>query len=210
MPRPTSAVPESRETRPAPLPREFFARPSPLVAEELLGCWLVRRLGARELRVQISETEAYLGATDPASHAFRGRTPRNAPMFGPAGVAYVYFVYGMHHCFNVVTGQDDDPQAVLVRGAVNGRGVERAILSGPALLCRALGIDLDCNGLDLCSAGIDSIWLELGGRGTGSVRVTPRVGVHDQTPMRFLMAPQEVGLAARPGTRKRAPKGSLH
>ena len=209
MPRHPPAGVAVAETPPAPLPREFFARPSPLVARELLGCWMVRRLGGREIRVQISETEAYLGGADPASHAFRGRTARNSAMFGVAGMAYVYFVYGMHHCFNVVTGQDGEPQAVLVRGAVNCIGTERADLPGPALLCRALRIDLACNGADLCQPGASSIWFEAGGSERLRVLVTPRVGVRDHSPLRFAVAPANALLREHPTSEERAPKGSL-
>jgi DNA-3-methyladenine glycosylase len=168
---------------------------------------MVRRLGGRELRVQVSETEAYLGATDPASHAFRGRTERNSVMFGIAGIAYVYFVYGMHHCFNVVTGPDGDPQAVLIRAATNSLGTERASLPGPALLCRALSIDRTCNGQDLCRSGESSIWFEAGGGESLPVLVTPRVGVRDQTPMRYLVEPQQAhrrGLTDRESEPRRA------
>ena len=195
--------------RQAPLPREFFSRPSPLVARELLGCWMVRRLGDQELRVRISETEAYLGPSDPASHAYRGLTPRNAPMFGIAGTAYVYFVYGMHHCFNVVTGEDGDPQAVLVRGAVGRTPEEQVALRGPALLCRALGIDLSCNGMDLCHPGASPIWFESGNGRRVPILVTPRVGVKDPSRMRFLVTPQP-GRRDVASKKERAPKGSLH
>ncbi|MGA2872968.1 MAG: DNA-3-methyladenine glycosylase [Candidatus Dormibacteria bacterium] len=197
-----------RSVRPSPLPRAFFARPSPVVARELLGCWLCRRLGHRTLRVRVVETEAYLGAGDPASHAFRGRTERNAPMFGVAGVAYVYLIYGMHHCFNVVTGADRDPQAVLLRGAA-GSGVEASLrLRGPALLCRALSIDLSCNGIDLCGPGRGLIWFEGSQSPPVQVLTTARVGVRDQSPMRF--AVPDGGEGPVPGIqRERAPKGSL-
>jgi DNA-3-methyladenine glycosylase len=154
------------------------------------------------------ETEAYLGADDPASHAFRGRTERNAPMFGIAGVAYVYLIYGRHHCFNVVTGGDQDPQAVLVRRAA-GVGPEASLrLGGPALLCRALSIDLSCNGVDLCGPGCDQVWFEGAPSPPLQVLTTARVGVRDQSPMRF--AVPVIGRGPVPGPqRKRAPKGSL-
>ncbi|MGH7641621.1 MAG: DNA-3-methyladenine glycosylase [Candidatus Dormibacteria bacterium] len=210
MSRPTAGVGDGIGARSPALPRAFFARPSPQVARELLGCCLVRRLGDRELRVQISETEAYLGTSDPASHAFRGLTSRNSPMFGPAGTAYVYFVYGMHHCFNVVTGQVADPQAVLLRGAVNGSGTGGANLSGPARLCRSLAIDLSCNGWDLCSPDSASIWLEPGSAPPRRVLMTPRVGVRDQTRLRFLVPPERASSSDGRQSRKRAPKGSLH
>ncbi|MGC2296788.1 MAG: DNA-3-methyladenine glycosylase [Candidatus Dormiibacterota bacterium] len=195
---------------PTRLSREFFARASPLVARELLGCWMVRQRDDAVLRVRISETEAYLGRADPASHAFRGRTQRNAPMFGPAGIAYVYFIYGMHYCFNVVTGGVGDPQAVLIRGAVGGSPEEPQVLSGPGLLCRALGIDLDCNGADLCVPGLSRIWFEVDEGWKSTPEVTPRVGVKDQRPLRFLERSTEpTGANRRSRKRKRAPKGSL-
>lgn len=193
----------------ARLPREFFSRPSPVVARDLLGCWMVRRLDDRDLRVQVCETEAYLGATDPASHAFRGRTARNSAMFAQAGTAYVYFVYGMHHCFNVVTGPEGEPQAILIRAAANGVGTQGASLAGPALLCRALGIDRQHNGEDLCLPGTGSIWFEAGAGEPLQLQQTPRIGVHDQSPMRFVVT---LGREGRQGLDKkeRAPRGSLH
>lgn len=93
---------------------------------------------------RITEVEAYT-ADDPASHSFRGRTARNATMFGPAGHWYVYFVYGMHHCLNLVTGAEGDGQAVLIR-AVDVEGVHRSLTRGPGRLSRVLGIDLADNG----------------------------------------------------------------
>jgi DNA-3-methyladenine glycosylase len=171
---------------------------------------MVRQLDDRVLRVRISETEAYLGPTDPASHAFRGRTQRNAPMFGPAGFAYVYFIYGMHYCFNVVTSEVGDPQAVLIRGGVAGPPEAPLVLSGPALLCRALGIDLGCNGADLCTPGLSRIWFEGDERWKSSPQVTARIGVKDQRPLRFLDAAVSAPEAGRASSRrKRAPKGSL-
>ena len=204
---------KAADPEPAPstrLSREFFARASPLVARELLGCWMVRQRDDGVLRVRISETEAYLGRADPASHAFRGRTQRNAPMFGPAGIAYVYFIYGMHYCFNVVTGGVGDPQAVLIRGAVGGPPEAPQVLAGPGLLCRALGIDLGCNGADLCVPGLSRIWFEVDEGWKSSPEVTPRVGVKDQRPLRFLEgATERTGPNRRSRQRKRAPKGSL-
>lgn len=167
------------------LDRDFFARPSPVVAQELLGCWLCRRLPERTIRVQLIETEAYLGAEDPASHAYRGPTPRNAPMFGPAGIAYVYFIYGMHHCLNVVTGPDGDPQAVLLRAA---QDQARLRLGGPGLLCRGLAIDLQCNGLDLCAGIRSGLWFEAGSEAAPAL-VSSRVGVRDLRPLRFRRGP---------------------
>jgi DNA-3-methyladenine glycosylase len=166
---------------------------------------MLRQLDDRVLRVRVSETEAYLGPNDPASHAYRGRTRRNAPMFGPAGIAYVYFIYGMHYCFNVVTGEEGDPQAVLIRAGVAGPPQALQVLGGPALLCRALAIDLSCNEADLCAPGQSRIWFEIDELWKSSPQVTARVGVRDQRPLRFL----EASTSAPSPQRKRAPKGPL-
>lgn len=130
---------------------DLLRRPAPEVARALLGWELFSEVDGLRTSGRIVETEAYLGPEDPASHAATrsGRTRRNAPMFGPGGTAYVYFIYGMHWCFNVVTGAPDDPQAVLIRALdpVEGRdamshrrGGERNLTNGPARLCQALGI----------------------------------------------------------------------
>lgn len=178
----------SRRAR-RPLDRPFFARPSPVVARSLLGCWLVRRHSTGLWRVQLCETEAYLGHEDPASHAHRGRTPRNSAMFGIPGSAYVYFVYGMHHCFNIVTGAEGTAAAVLVRGAFPDPALGQR-LDGPARFCRSLNIGLAQNGLDLCDPATGEIWLERGRLPRGvQVAAGPRVGVHDQTPWRFWLSP---------------------
>jgi DNA-3-methyladenine glycosylase len=139
------------------LPRGFYRRDPRVVAPELLGKVLVHgRLAAR-----IVEVEAYCGAIDPGSHAYRGMTRRNATMFGRAGLLYVYFTYGMHWCANAVCGEDGDGVAVLVRAASPLRGLpamwtarpaakrETDLLSGPAKLCQALGLDGTFDGSDL-------------------------------------------------------------
>jgi DNA-3-methyladenine glycosylase len=128
----------------ASLDRSFYARPTLEVARDLLGCRLYRRIGRRLLHGRIVEVEAY--TDDAASHSRGGkRTPRNAIMFGPAGRSYVYFTYGMHYCLNAVAKEAEGvPGAVLIRGLDE---IDRA--AGPALLCRALSIDLAQNGLDL-------------------------------------------------------------
>jgi DNA-3-methyladenine glycosylase len=142
------------------LPRSFFARPSTEVAPDLLGRVLVRVLAdGTRLAARLVEVEAY-DPDDPASHAFRGPTPRNEVMFGPAGHLYVYFTYGMHFCSNVVTGLVGEGSAVLLRAAepldglqamASNRGVSgvRLLCSGPARLTQAFGIGGGENGIDL-------------------------------------------------------------
>jgi DNA-3-methyladenine glycosylase len=140
-----------------PLPRAFYARPTVEVAHALLGKLLVRRPRARsQLRVaRIVEVEAYLGERDAASHARRGPTPRAKIMFGPPGVLYVYLIYGMHHCMNVVTETDGVAGAVLLRAAAPVAGLPdlRRPLTGPGKLCAGLAITRRDNGLDLTAGG---------------------------------------------------------
>jgi len=147
-----------------PLPRTFYARPTTTVARELLGKLLVRRhAGRAPLVARIVEVEAYLGERDAASHARRGPTPRAAIMFGPPGFVYVYLIYGMHHCMNLVTESDGVAGAVLIRAAAPivgfGDGGERERergrrhpLTGPGKLCAALSITRALNGHDVTSA----------------------------------------------------------
>jgi DNA-3-methyladenine glycosylase len=142
----------------APLPRPFYARPTEDVARALLGKVLVRRRDGRDVRARIVEVEAYLGERDAASHARRGPTPRAAIMFGPAGLLYVYLVYGMHHCMNFVTEQDGVAGAVLIRAAAP-LDIElggSTALRGPGKLCQGLGVTLADKGADLTtgSAGL--------------------------------------------------------
>ena len=129
------------------LPPEWFARDTLVVARELLGKVLVRQLDGRQLTGRLIEVEAYCGPEDLAAHSARGLTPRTRVMYGPPGHAYVYFIYGMHHCLNFVTRPEGSPQAVLVRALEPGPGVGRA--SGPGLVCRALAIDRTLNGRPL-------------------------------------------------------------
>jgi DNA-3-methyladenine glycosylase len=164
------------------LGRRFYQRPTLTLAPALLGTWLCRRTDAGVLRGRIAEVEAY--TDDAASHCrARRRTPRNAVMFGPAGYSYVYFTYGMHHCLNVVAETDGVPGAVLLRGLDGLPGA-----NGPGRLCRALGIDLRLNGVDLTRGA--SLWLEPGRRRRGERIVrTTRVGIrHDvELPWRFYL-----------------------
>jgi len=169
------------------LPRPFFARASTVVAPDLLGHVLVRRLPTGEvLRARIVETEAY-EPDDPASHAFRGRTARNRVMFGAAGHLYVYFTYGMHHCMNVVTRGIGEGSAVLLRAAEplggvgamgRARGTDRIrdLCRGPARLAQALSVDRSMDGADLIRGG--PMWVERDtGAGEGTVRSGVRIGI---------------------------------
>ena len=134
------------------LPRDFYARPTLRVARDLLGKVLALETAASTKTARIVEVEAYLGGRDPASHAYRGLTPRTAPMFGPPGRSYVYFVYGMYHCLNVVTESDGVAGAVLLRGAEPLAGFddrEPRALAGPGKLARAFGLTTEHTNLDL-------------------------------------------------------------
>ncbi|HWL89770.1 MAG TPA: DNA-3-methyladenine glycosylase [Actinomycetota bacterium] len=173
----------------ARLPRSFYARAATEVAPDLLGHVLVRALpdGTRAA-VRIVEVEAY-GPEDPASHAFRGMTPRNATMFGPPGHLYVYFTYGMHFCMNAVTGRAGEGSAVLLRAGEPLEGTDEMrsrrgrepileLCSGPARFAQALGVARAEDGVDLVDG--DRLWVERGSRsqpiGTGI-----RVGVSETT-----------------------------
>jgi DNA-3-methyladenine glycosylase len=169
------------------LKRGFYARDTLTVARELLGQRLVRRWEGQELVGRIVEVEAYVGRDDEACHAFRGRTARNAVMFGPPGHAYVYFIYGMHHCVNAVTEPEGKAAAVLIRAVEPLEGIDVMcvhrkgrqgveLTNGPAKLCYALGIDRDLNGADLVSG--QALWIE-SDRKVEEIGVArgPRVGV---------------------------------
>ena len=157
-----------------PLPRSFYDRDAERVARDLLGDLLVFRAGD-DLKVgRIVETEAYLGPHDLAAHSARGRTARTEVMFGPPGHAYVYLIYGIHHCFNVVTGAEGHASAVLLRALEPVRGIEGST-KGPGLLCRAMGIDRTQNGRDLVTG--DLFVAEPAAREAFEVVAGPRVGV---------------------------------
>ena len=157
-----------KQPRHIKLPRAFFERPTLEVAPDILGKYLVYHSPEGKLSARIVEVEAYIGRDDPACHASKGLTPRTRPMFGPAGFTYVYFVYGMYYCLNLVTEPEGTPAALLVRAAepdegqsVMGRnspgkdGTE--LLSGPGKLCRSFGLTADQNSLDLAG---DTIYIE--------------------------------------------------
>ncbi|MEA2645048.1 MAG: DNA-3-methyladenine glycosylase [Chloroflexota bacterium] len=176
-----------------------------MVARDLIGRLLRLRRPDGDLAATIIETEAYLGADDPASHSHRGPTPRAAIMFGPPGVAYVYLIYGMHHCLNAVTEPAGTGAAVLIRAldpevppgvtAVAARARE---LRGPGLVCRAFGIDLGMNGWDLTTSNLRV----LAGEPVADqeVETGPRVGITRAAdlPLRFRRRPRAAGVARSP------------
>jgi DNA-3-methyladenine glycosylase len=183
------------------LSRAFYERPTVEVARQLLGKYLVRIDAAGVRAGMILETEAYVGPDDKASHASRGRTPRTALMFGPAGFAYVYLIYGMHHCLNIVTERENYPAAVLIRAVEPSEGLElmqkrrltldvRRLTNGPGKLCQAFGIDRRLNGLDMCG---EALFIEARGTNLVDIVVTARVGVDyagpwKDKPWRFYIA----------------------
>jgi DNA-3-methyladenine glycosylase len=193
------AVPEEGSNLSGPLPRSFYARPSPIVARDLLGRLLIGDSPAGRVAGRIVECEAYQEG-DPASHSYRGRTARTDVMFGPPGRLYVYFAYGMHFCMNVVTGREDEGSAVLLRAVepVDGldlmrarRGLtnERLLCSGPARLTQAYGIDRRDNGIDLVAG--ESLLIARGAPvDDEAVGIGPRVGISvaREHPWRFFVA----------------------
>ncbi len=157
------------------LPRGFYARPATDVAPDLLGKLLVHQteLGLRIGR--IVEVEAYLGRHDLAAHSSKGVTPRTRVMFGPPGHAYVYLIYGMHHCMNVVTGPPDCGSAVLLRALEPVQGLSMNT-RGPGRLTKAMGIDKRHYGQDLCEPG-GTLYLADDGHAPLAVLTSPRIGV---------------------------------
>lgn len=183
-----------------PLGPKFYARDTVRVARALLGCILETRVRGVSASGRIVEVEGYVGPHDPAAHGYRGRrTARNDPLFGPPGTAYVYFIYGMHWCFNAVTEREGYPAAVLIRALEplagreamrrrRGTRDDRQLCSGPARLCQALGITGSMNGLPL--DGMHLRILRPAGRSRRPVTVTTRIGVKRAAswPLRFLEA----------------------
>jgi DNA-3-methyladenine glycosylase len=216
----------------AVLPRGFFAGPALEVAPRLLGCVLEHETREGRVAVVLTEVEAYDGAADPASHAYRGRTARNAVMFGGPGHAYVYFTYGMHFCVNLVCRPEGTASAVLLRaGRVidgiplaaarraagrNGAGragaaspaVERELARGPARLCQALAIDRGLDGADVCDPGsplrIRPALAAGPGQPVPDVSCGPRVGISAAAdrPWRFWLTGDPTVSAYRPYARR--------
>lgn len=184
------------------LPRAFFDRHAEEVAPDLLGRTLVHETPDGTIALRLTEVEAYEGESDPASHAYRGRTPRNAVMYGPPGHTYVYRSYGMHFCINVVCAPEDLASAVLLRAGEIIRGAEYArklarpgakdsdLARGPGRLTRALGIDMALYGADLCTADSPLHLLAGTPAAPAAVRAGPRTGVSSamDTPWRFHLA----------------------
>lgn len=178
----------------------FYARDALTLAEDLIGCLLIKQPANQaepEVAVMLTETEAYQGADDPASHAYRGVTPRNAVMFGEAGRLYVYFSYGMHTCMNIVASVPGTAQAVLLRGAIPVLGsdsirlnrpgiVDKDLLNGPGKLTKGLGIGLEMNGYHLFDG--EGAWHLAPKERTLPLRVTPRIGISkaQERPWRFV------------------------
>jgi DNA-3-methyladenine glycosylase len=168
------------------LPRSYFNRSTLLVARSLLGKYLVRQNGTGLMAGKIVEVEAYVGPHDLACHASKGRTLRTEVLFGPPGIAYVYMIYGMYHCLNVVTQKPEYPAAVLIRAV----DVEGQLIDGPGRLCQAFSIDRSLNRIDMTTRG--HLWFE--DRGTKiprqKIAALPRIGVDyagewAQKPFRF-------------------------
>jgi DNA-3-methyladenine glycosylase len=187
------------------LPREFFARTGLELAPLLLNKILVHG----ECAGRVIEVEAYMGADDPASHAFRGKTKRNAVMFGPAGHLYVYFTYGMHYCCNVVAGDDGVASAVLLRAVQPMDGLElmqarraRArrpvdLTNGPAKICQALAIDRGLDGADLVQKTSPIGIFSDGTPPPEDPGIGPRIGIREgrDLPWRFWNREYEKNLA---------------
>ncbi|OGM96285.1 MAG: hypothetical protein A3B86_04040 [Candidatus Yanofskybacteria bacterium RIFCSPHIGHO2_02_FULL_38_22b] len=157
----------------------FFNRDTVIVAKELLGKYLCRKIGNKVVRVKITETEAYCGIKDKACHASKGLTPRTKIMFGHPGYAYVYMIYGMYYCLNLVTREAGCPEAVLIRGGEKLNGLRRggeAALRGPGKLCLELKIDKKLNGMDIFKS--KELWIENGEKVKPSqIKKGKRIGI---------------------------------
>jgi len=166
---------------PSPLPQTFFNRPTLTVAKGLLGKVLNTQTSSGILQTKIVDVEAYVGPKDKACHASKGRTKRTEIMFGPAGFTYVYLIYGMYHCLNIVTEQEEFPAAILIRGLEilredHSPDLPRRI-DGPGRVCRFLEIDRTHNGLDATLG--TALWIEDHGLAVSKkhIQALPRIGV---------------------------------
>lgn len=195
------------------LDREFYNRDSILVAKELLGKVLVHEIGGQRTSAKIVEAEAYMGFEDKAAHSYGGkRTSRVEVMYGSPGFSYIFMIYGMYYCFNIVTNEKENPQAVLIRAAEPLEGMEwmaqrrfkqsyeqltksqrRGLTNGPGKLCDALSFDRSFNGIDLCG---NEVYVEEGKNERFSIVTTKRIGVDyaeeaRDYPWRFYIADNE-------------------
>jgi DNA-3-methyladenine glycosylase len=197
-----SAPPPTHHT-PKLLPRRFYSRSPEIVARALLGKLLIRDLHGERLTGRITEVEAYLGLTDPASHAYRGLTPNNFPLFGPPGRTHVYFIYGMYYCLNASAHLPGEAGGVLIRAIAPIDGIEtmahlrrlsptakpKLLTGGPGRLCQALDITRkNSNGLDVTSP-TSAIQIADDGRRPTRIQTTPRIGITKAAdrPLRFLV-----------------------
>lgn len=202
---PPMAIMSRKALPPKPLPRAFFERPTLTVAKELLGKVLIRQAPNSIIQTRIVDAEAYVGPDDKACHASKGRTKRTEIMFGQPGFTYVYLIYGMYHCLNIVTEQEGYPAAILIRGleilGEDDSTVLPSRIDGPGRVCRFLEIDRTHNGLDTTLG--TTLWIEDHG-GTYSrkhIHALPRIGIDyagewAKKPWRFC-------LPAPPSSRKR-------
>ncbi|MDH5428001.1 MAG: DNA-3-methyladenine glycosylase [Nitrospirota bacterium] len=164
-----------------PLPREFYARPTLKVAKDLLGKVLMTQTSDNLIQSKIVDVEAYVGPKDKACHASKGRTKRTEIMFGPAGFTYVYLIYGMYHCLNIVTEREDYPAAILIRGLEvlenNDPPTFPTRIDGPGRVCRYLEVDRTHNGLDTTYG--KTLWIEEQGLPVSrkQIQALPRIGV---------------------------------
>ncbi len=177
---------EGMGMKPRILPRDFYERDTVKVAKDLLGKRLVRVKGRNRMEGRIVEVEAYRGLDDPASHAFRGPTPRNAPMFGEPGHAYIYFTYGNHYCLNITTQEVGTPGAVLIRAIQPLEGLREMrrlrpkvldsnLTNGPGKLTKALGIDKSLNEIDMTRR--EDLFVTESDETTFKVAKSARVGI---------------------------------
>lgn len=171
---------------------KYFGRSTLHVARSLLGKYLVRKRRRGTIAGRIIEVEAYVGPRDLACHASKGRTERTDVLFGPPGLSYVYLIYGMYHCLNVVTEREEFPAAVLIRAIE----VDGTLIDGPGRLCRALEIDRSLNRIDMTSGR--ELWFENRGRrvARSDIGTFPRIGVNyagiwAKKPWRFRLLDRE-------------------
>ena len=171
------------------LKRDFYLRPTLEVAKDLIGKYIVYNCRDQILAARLVEVEAYIGEDDPACHAAVGRTERNEIMYGIGGFSYIYFIYGMYHCLNIVTEREGYPAAVLIRAVEPVEGVDlmkkrfenhknNLLTNGPGKLCKAFNLTRQHNGLDLLG---ERLYLEDRGFGPSEIETSERIGIKKGT-----------------------------